>query len=375
MWFLLWNWLCSRHPYTKNQRSQEESRGFIHDFEPCGWLPISLQTVPCCMSYLDWLASVGVASSNFETAVQDVLCFLHRRLGFQLWMLTRTQGDNWIVLAACDHGYGVMPGQVFSWSDSFCSRMVEGQGPSIAPCAQAVPSYAAAPVGQQLPIGAYIGFPLYTRDGALFGTLCAIDPTPHADTLHLEQELLELLVSLLDKLLNQELCAQENLRLKEKAEAEAQLDILTGLYNRRGWHYLLEAEEKRCLRYGLSAGVVVVDLDNLKQTNDAMGHEAGDRLLQRTAYTLQTHVRPCDVVARLGGDEFTILLVETSQSVCEGIVQRLQQSLACAGIGASVGWAMRSPTATLKDALEQADRTMYTNKVQRKSFCAVSPIQ
>lgn len=320
------------------------------------------------MSDLDLVSVKAIASSSFDTAVQSVLQFLHHRMGFQLWMLTRTQGNDWIVLSAYDHGYGVNSGDVFQWADSFCSRMVQGDGPNIAPQSQQIPAYAAAPIGRQIPIQAYIGLPLYFPDGSLFGTLCAIDPNPQSEQLQTELAMLELLVQLLSSLLHQELQAQENLRLKQKAEAEAQLDILTGIYNRRGWHYLLEAEESRCLRYGLSAGVIIIDLDNLKQANDQMGHAAGDRLLQRTAYTLQSNVRPCDVVARIGGDEFAILIVESSREACEGIVRRIQQSLACTQISASIGWAMRSPLGTLQNALEQADHAMYENKHQRRQL-------
>ncbi|MBD1913889.1 MULTISPECIES: sensor domain-containing diguanylate cyclase [unclassified Leptolyngbya] len=320
------------------------------------------------MSDLDLVSINAIASSSFESAVQRVLQFLHRRMGFQLWMLTRTQGNDWIVLSANDHGYDVKPGDVFQWSDSFCSRMVEGNGPNIAPRCQLIPAYASAPIGRKIPIGAYVGLPLYSPDGSLFGTLCAIDPNPQSEHLQTELAMLELLVLLLSSLLHQELQAQENLRLKQKAEAEAQLDILTGIYNRRGWHYLLEAEEMRCSRYGLTAGIVVIDLDNLKQTNDQQGHAAGDRLLQRTAYTLQTNVRPCDIVSRIGGDEFAILIVESSREDSERVVQRIQHNLARAQISASLGWAMRSPTARLQEALEQADKAMYQNKNQRRQF-------
>lgn len=75
-------------------------------------------------------ASVMIGSSfhDFETAVRAVLAFLHHRLGFGLWMVTRTEGEDWIVLQTEGHAYDVNPGQVFCWTDSFCSRMVKGMG-------------------------------------------------------------------------------------------------------------------------------------------------------------------------------------------------------------------------------------------------------
>ena len=71
--------------------------------------------------------------SDFDAAAHSVLEFLYHRLSFDLWMVTRTEGDDWIVLQALDHGYGVKEGSVFRWADSFCSQMVLGLGPCIAP--------------------------------------------------------------------------------------------------------------------------------------------------------------------------------------------------------------------------------------------------
>ena len=71
--------------------------------------------------------------TDFETATRAALSLLHQRLGFDLWMMTRTDGNDWIVLQVEDHGYKVSEGSVFRWADSFCSQMVIGRGPRIAP--------------------------------------------------------------------------------------------------------------------------------------------------------------------------------------------------------------------------------------------------
>jgi diguanylate cyclase len=114
--------------------------------------------------------------TDFETAGRSVLAFLHERFGFGLWMVTRTEGEDCIVPQAEDHGCRVTPGTVFRWADSFCSEMVKGHGPRIAPDSDVVPADAAGPIGRQVAIGAYIGVPLLNADGSLFGTLRAIDP-------------------------------------------------------------------------------------------------------------------------------------------------------------------------------------------------------
>ena len=61
---------------------------------------------------------------SFEAAGKAVLAYLHQQLGFKLWMITRTDGNDWIVLQSEDHGYSVKAGDVFRWQDSFCSQTV-----------------------------------------------------------------------------------------------------------------------------------------------------------------------------------------------------------------------------------------------------------
>ena len=141
--------------------------------------------------------------TEFGPAAGDMLDFLHNRLGFSLWLVTRIEGDRWVVEQARDEGYGVKPGDSFRFGDTYCSKMIEGHGPHFAPEARAVPCYADAAIGKELPIAAYIGVPLRRADGSLFGTLCAIDPSPQPPTVGDELPLVELggriLSSLLEK--------------------------------------------------------------------------------------------------------------------------------------------------------------------------------
>ena len=112
-------------------------------------------------------------------------------------MVTRAQGDDWIVLQSVDRGYGIGQGHVFPWADSFCSQMVAGLGPRIAPCSSDVPAYAAAEFGNRVGIGAYAGVPLHWSNGELFGTLCAIHPSPLPHEMVDELPLIELFATML----------------------------------------------------------------------------------------------------------------------------------------------------------------------------------
>ena len=84
-------------------------------------------------------------------------------------------------------------------------------------------------------------------------------------------------------------------------------DSLTGLYNRRRFVEELKAEVMDVSREDRSSALFFVDLDQFKYINDACGHPAGDRLLQKVADELYRSIGKDDVIARFGGDEFAIL--------------------------------------------------------------------
>lgn len=304
---------------------------------------------------------------NFEEAGQAVLKFLYQKFGFNLWMITRTEGDDWIVLQSEDNGYNVQPGQVFRWADSFCSHMVQGKAPRIAPRSEDIPLYVNAPIAKQVEIKAYIGQPLTKEDGSLFGTLCAIDPKPQSDAITKEAGLIDLLGQMLSYILQGELREVEQIRQRERFKEEALNDSLTGLFNRRAWDNLIGLEEERCKRYGHPTAILMIDLNNLKTVNDSLGHTAGDELIQKAATALKGCVRSNDIVARLGGDEFAILSIENNQINAENLVNRVLQVFAEANISAAIGLAMRNPLNGLLKALQEADEKMYAHKKKIKS--------
>ncbi len=305
--------------------------------------------------------------NNFESASIRALTFLRQKLGFQLCMVTRAEGNDWTVLHSDDKGYGVVPGDVFNWDDSFCCEMVKGLGPNIAADANQVPAYAAAEIGRKIPIGAYIGVPLRIADGRLFGTLCGIDPSVQPHDISEHQELIEMLGEMLSTILQMELRVDEEERRAERFQAQALTDALTGLYNRGGWEQLLAKEEARYQRYRQSSVVIVVDLDELKTVNDLQGHAAGDSLIKRAASALQAASRAEDVVARLGGDEFGIIGVGCDLAAGQALCSRLEAALDAEGIKASYGLAVTTKTTRIAAALTIADNEMYEQKRQKKA--------
>jgi diguanylate cyclase (GGDEF)-like protein len=305
---------------------------------------------------------------NFEEAGQAILKFLSQRFGFKLWMITRTEGDDWIVLLSEDNGYDVKPGQVFRWADSFCAHMVQNNAPRVVPYSPDIQAYTDAPINKLITIKAYIGQPLFKEDGSLFGTLCAIDPEPQPKVLVEDAPLFELIAKVLSYTIQAELKADEHIRKAERFEMEALSDPMTGLFNRRAWDELITKEEERCKRYGHPTAVLMIDLNDLKITNDTLGHAAGDEIIQRMALTLKNTVRNNDIVARLGGDEFAVMTIETNQKHAEKLVSRIQSAFTKVGISAAIGLAMRNPAYGLLEAIIEADAKMYQNKVLVKSI-------
>ncbi|HLG43700.1 MAG TPA: sensor domain-containing diguanylate cyclase [Nitrospirales bacterium] len=306
--------------------------------------------------------------ADFRSAASAVLEYLYKLLGFKLCMVTRTEGNDWIILHALDHSYGVIDGDVFPWSDSFCSRMVAGIGPRIAPRSAEILAYREAPINRRIPTGAYVGMPLVRGDGSLFGTLCAIDPSPQPDQIANQQPTIELLARMLSTILEADLKAISEARCAERARFEALVDPLTELWNRRAWEQLMAAEEARCHRYGHPACVVSIDLDGFKKVNDTKGHLWGDELLRKTARALRAATRNHDVVARLGGDEFSVLAVECDDACSLLLLQRLEKALEAEKVKASLGLAHRNPSFGLEHSWHEADQAMYLTKKSRKKF-------
>ena len=105
-------------------------------------------------------------------------------------------------------------------------------------------------------------------------------------------------------------------------------DPLTGLLNRREFYALAERDTTRARREGTPLTMVYLDVDELKERNDTLGHEAGDQMLVRFADAARSTLRTSDLVARLGGDEFALLLPNTDTEAAVSGIERLRVALA-----------------------------------------------
>lgn len=165
--------------------------------------------------------------------------------------------------------------------------------------------------------------------------------------------------------------------ITERKKAEEQLkflsnhDVLTGLFNRA----FFEAELRRLQNSRLyPVTVVMMDVNNLKSTNDVYGHAAGDELLRTISQVMRELFRSEDVVARIGGDEFAILLPSTDAESAQAILKRLNEKLEAMNeqpreidLSLSIGASTGDQDALLVDVMKQADNLMYEDKARQKN--------
>jgi diguanylate cyclase (GGDEF)-like protein/PAS domain S-box-containing protein len=176
----------------------------------------------------------------------------------------------------------------------------------------------------------------------------------------------------------------ERKALEEQLRQLAFHDPLTLLANRslfrnRVQHALTLAQRSR-----QRVAVMFLDLDNFKNVNDSLGHDAGDRLLQAAAQRLVKSTRPSDTVARLGGDEFAILLEGIAEStdverVAATITRSFDEPLQLDGadtwMAASIGIAFSEPGDDTEQLLRNADIAMYNAKAAGKArFVVFQPL-
>ncbi|MEU7816232.1 sensor domain-containing diguanylate cyclase [Pseudonocardia sp. NPDC049154] len=319
------------------------------------------------------VADALLPTRSFDVACHRVLEYLQQTVPLGGWAVTRVVGDRQVLLTAEGDGYDLPPGTSLPFSESMCHTMVEGTTPRIAPDVREVPQYAEMAAAAPIDISAYVGTPIVSGDGRLFGTVCGYDPSPQPAALRDQLPLLDLLSGLLSAVLDADLSATAAARELERARREAETDALTGLLNRRGWDRFVEQEEDRFRRFGDTASVVVLDLDNLKTVNDVHGHDAGDEYIRRAATALAATVRRGDVLARLGGDEFGIIAAGAVPDEAAELVGRAEKALAGAGVSGSFGHAPYRIVTGFPGAWKAADDAMYEQKRRRRAGLSRTP--
>ena len=178
------------------------------------------------------------------------------------------------------------------------------------------------------------------------------------------------------QLLEQNQRLEDEIQERLKAEAEVRqlslTDELTGLHNRRGFFWLANHQFKIARRTQIFCCLLFVDLDGLKQINDSLGHEIGDRIIIDTAQLLKKTFRESDIIVRIGGDEFVVFVSTCYPENTDEFRPRLQVNIDRFNkehnysyqLSISVGATQcaLNENVSLEQLLEEADKLMYEQK-------------
>lgn len=160
-------------------------------------------------------------------------------------------------------------------------------------------------------------------------------------------------------------------RTEHKLRRLAETDPLTGAVNVRRFESIATAELRRSARFGKTAALAIIDIDDFKGINDTFGHMVGDEVLRKFVQTMVATLREIDVVARIGGDEFAILMPETSIAEAAIPLSRIATLSRALTIDRedltlcltfSSGVSAMSPDTDLREILRSADRLLYEAK-------------
>jgi diguanylate cyclase (GGDEF)-like protein len=242
----------------------------------------------------------------------------------------------------------------------------------------AVPASADGAFGLAMPLrarlgsgssGQYVGVVSIARRGREFS--------------HPEEKLLEYLAA-------QAAVSIENTDLHQTVQRQAVTDELTGLWNVRQFHEVLDHEVERARRFEGSLGLAMLDIDDFKAVNDTYGHQQGDQVLAAVARVLRDLSRDIDTPARYGGEEMAVVLPGADSQGAAQLAERMREAVEelrvtrvdGAGhltITASFGVASIPVSAVDKDSLiAAADAALYRakragkNRVERADTVAAA---
>ncbi len=168
--------------------------------------------------------------------------------------------------------------------------------------------------------------------------------------------------------------ALSNLRLLATMKQQANIDMLTGLYNRR----FLEDYARKIFaiakRREKPVRLIMMDLDHFKTFNDIYGHETGDRILRHFAKAVTAPIRETNLAARYGGEEFVVILPDTGAQACQIVAERIRKAVMLMVVPSNTDKPLPQITVsmgiaafpdhgqTLEEVIQASDKALYESK-------------
>ncbi len=159
----------------------------------------------------------------------------------------------------------------------------------------------------------------------------------------------------------------------EHFRKKSRIDGLTKIFNKVTFMDLLQDEIKRSVLLDYSLALLIIDIDDFKQVNDAYGHLVGDKVLEALGHTLSASLRQNDIVGRFGGEEFTVLVPQVDEEQMLNVAMKLQKKITetefpgVPGITVSIGCSLYTPRESLENFIDRADVALYTAKTSGKN--------
>ena len=192
---------------------------------------------------------------------------------------------------------------------------------------------------------------------------------------------------LLESYLSGAASALSNLRLLDRMKQQANIDMLTGLYNRR----FLEDYARKLFaiarRRDQPMALIMMDLDHFKSFNDLYGHEVGDRILRHFAKTVTSCMRETNLAARYGGEEFVVLLPDTDAKACALVADRIRKAVMTMVVPSNTEKPLPQLTVsmgiatfpahghTLEEVIQSSDKALYESKHNGRNRVTVASEQ
>ena len=176
----------------------------------------------------------------------------------------------------------------------------------------------------------------------------------------------------------------EHKELEETLRGQAELDALTGIFNRRKFDELLRIEWGRARRGSQQLSLIMLDIDHFKKFNDTYGHQCGDEALRLAAMAIRESLqRPTDHAARYGGEEFVVILPGAGMEGAFHVAERIRQRVQEKGATETLPLTISAGVAVIADfsiddcnqLVFQADKALYKSKSDGRNRVTVQNME